>query len=58
VVLVLNLVQAVMEERYDIGRRFSAQYQEYRKRTHLFGPIWAWAVLLGLLVVASILPVR
>lgn len=55
VVFILNAVQTVMEERYDIGRRFSAQYQGYRKHTRLFGPIWAWAVLLGLLVVASLL---
>lgn len=55
VILVLNVIQAVMEEGYDIGRRFSAQYQEYRKRTRLFGPVWAWAILLGLLVVISVL---
>jgi protein-S-isoprenylcysteine O-methyltransferase Ste14 len=55
VVLLLNTVQAVMEEKYDIGRRFSAQYQEFRKRTRLFGPVWVRAILLGLLALASFL---
>ena len=57
VVLLLNLVQAFIEERYDIGKRFSTQYQEYLQHTRLFGPIWAWLILLELLAVASILHV-
>ena len=56
VVILLNTVEAVMEEKYDIGRRFSAQYQEYRKRTRLFGPVWVWAIFLGCLLVVAINP--
>jgi protein-S-isoprenylcysteine O-methyltransferase Ste14 len=56
VVLLFNTVQAVIEERFDIGKRFSSQYQEYRKRTRMFGPIWAWLTLLGCLLVVAIIP--
>ena len=53
----VNLIEAVVEERYDVGRRFPMQYQEYKKRTRLFGPVWAWGIVVGcLLVVAIILP--
>ena len=55
VILVLNVAQAVMEERYDIGRRFSEQYQEYKKQTRLFGPVWVSIILLSLLVATSTL---
>ena len=54
-VFLINTAQALIEERFDIGRRFSLQYQEYRKRTGMFGPLWAWIILVGgLLVTAGI----
>lgn len=56
VVLLVNTTQALIEERYDNGMRFSAQYQEYRKRTRMFGPIWAWVILLGGLLFVAMLP--
>ena len=55
VVFLANTVQALMEEKYDIGARFSAQYQEYKKQTRLFGPVWVSVILLGLLVAISVL---
>ncbi|HMD89191.1 MAG TPA: methyltransferase [Anaerolineaceae bacterium] len=56
VVFLANAVEAVIEERYDVGKRFPTQYQEYRKRTKMFGPIWAWAAILGCLLIAAIVP--
>lgn len=56
VILLVNMVQALIEERFDIGRRFSVQYQEYRKHTRRFGPIWAWVILLGCLLVVGMIP--
>jgi protein-S-isoprenylcysteine O-methyltransferase Ste14 len=54
-ILLVNIAEAVIEEKYDVGVRFSSQYQEYRKQTRMFGPVWCWAVLAGsLLVVAGV----
>lgn len=53
-VIALNIVEAVIEERCDIGKRFPSQYQEYRKRTRLLGPIWGWAALLGLIFAVTL----
>jgi len=49
-VVVVNTAQAVAEERYDVGVRFQSQYREYRKRTRMFGPIWCWATVMGILL--------
>lgn len=50
-VLLMNVAQAVSEEAYDVGLRFRYQYQAYRKRTRMFGPIWCWVALGGVLLV-------
>jgi len=55
-VLAVNVVQAVIEERYDIGVRFPSQYKAYRKRTRMFGPLWCWAILGGILALLAGVP--
>lgn len=55
-VALVNAGEAVIEERYDIGKRSPLQYQEYRKRTRMFGPVWVWAVPLGCLLVLAMIP--
>jgi len=58
IVWLVNAAEAVIEELLDIGRRFPAEYAEYRKQTGMFGPISLWAALLvflaGLAVAGSI----
>jgi hypothetical protein len=54
-VFLLNMVQALIEEKFDIGVRFPGQHQEYKKRTGMFGPTWVWGIVMGLLVAASLL---
>jgi protein-S-isoprenylcysteine O-methyltransferase Ste14 len=49
-VLLANFAQATAEERWDVGARFQAEYEEYRKRTRMFGPVWFWAALIGILL--------
>jgi protein-S-isoprenylcysteine O-methyltransferase Ste14 len=49
-VLLANVAQATVEERWDIGARFPAEYEEYRKRTRMLGPVWFWAALIGILL--------
>jgi protein-S-isoprenylcysteine O-methyltransferase Ste14 len=49
-VLLANVVQATVEERWDVGARFQTEYEEYRKRTRMFGPIWFWVALIGILL--------
>jgi protein-S-isoprenylcysteine O-methyltransferase Ste14 len=48
-VFLLNAAEAFLEERCDVGVRFSDRYQEYRKQTRMFGPLWTWASLALLL---------
>ena len=55
-VFALNVLQAVIEERYDIGLQFPAQYKAYRKRTRMFGPVWCWAILGGILALLAWAP--
>jgi len=58
IVWLVNAAEAVIEELVDIGRRFPAEYAEYRKQTGMFGPASLWAALLiflmGLAVAGSI----
>jgi protein-S-isoprenylcysteine O-methyltransferase Ste14 len=53
VIALLNLAEAWIEERYDIGARFPDEYREYRKRTRMFGPFWFWGNLAGILVIIA-----
>jgi protein-S-isoprenylcysteine O-methyltransferase Ste14 len=48
-VLLLNAVEAHLEERCDVGVRFAEQYAAYRNRTRMFGSFWIWAFLAGVL---------
>jgi protein-S-isoprenylcysteine O-methyltransferase Ste14 len=50
-IFLLNAAEAFLEERCDVGARFAAEYEEYRKRTGMFGPLWIWASLAVVLVV-------
>ncbi|MBN2004033.1 MAG: hypothetical protein JXA21_11820 [Anaerolineae bacterium] len=58
IIWLVNAAEGVIEELVDIGRRFPAEYAEYRKQTGMFGPISLWAALLvflaGLAVAGSI----
>ena len=49
-VLLANIAQATVEERWDVGARFQAEYEEYRKTTRMFGPAWFWVALIGILL--------
>lgn len=48
-IFLVNGAEAFLEERCDVGVRFSAQYREYRKQTRMFGPSWVWISLAGVL---------
>jgi protein-S-isoprenylcysteine O-methyltransferase Ste14 len=49
-VFLANVAQATAEERWDVGLRFQAEYEEYRKRTRMLGPVWFWVALIGILL--------
>jgi protein-S-isoprenylcysteine O-methyltransferase Ste14 len=55
-VLLANVAQATVEERWDVGARFQVEYEEYRKRTRMFGPAWFWAALIGILLALAGVP--
>ena len=55
-VVLVNVVQAVLEEKYDVGVRFRSQYEAYRKRTRMLGPTWCWVALGGILSVLAVIP--
>ncbi len=43
-------LQAVTEERYDMGVRFQGAYLAYRRTAGMFGPGWLWGVLVVVIV--------
>jgi protein-S-isoprenylcysteine O-methyltransferase Ste14 len=53
-ILLLNGLEAFLEERCDVGVRFAGQYEEYRKRTRMFGPAWIWVALALVLVAVQL----
>lgn len=54
-VFLANIIQAKLEELYDVGVRFKEEYQQYKKRTYMFAPIWFWIVIVLLLIVPLII---
>jgi protein-S-isoprenylcysteine O-methyltransferase Ste14 len=55
-VFLANVAQAAAEERWDVGARFQTEYQEYRKRTQMLGPLWFWVALIGILLALAVVP--
>jgi len=55
-VFLVNVAQAGIEERYDVGVRFRSEYKTYKKRTRMFGPVWCWAILGGILSLLAGVP--
>jgi len=55
-VFAVNVVEAIVEERYDVGLRFPSQYRAYVKRTRRFGPLWCWLVVGGILAILAGMP--
>jgi protein-S-isoprenylcysteine O-methyltransferase Ste14 len=54
-VMLANLLQARIEERYDVGVRFGERYARYRETTWMFGPPWLWLALAGSLALVFVL---
>lgn len=52
-VLAVNVAEALLEERFDVGARFSEQYKAYRQTTGMLGPRWVWGAIVAA-VLASI----
>ncbi len=55
-ILAVNLLEAGIEEKYDIGVRYPSEYVEYRQRTRALGPIWFWASVAAILVIIAVIP--
>jgi protein-S-isoprenylcysteine O-methyltransferase Ste14 len=49
-VFLANIAQATVEERWDVGVRFPTEYGDYRRNTRMFGPVWLWGALVGMLL--------
>ncbi len=49
-IFLANLLQAKIEEKYDVGKIFKEEYEEYRKKTRMFGPLWLWLIILTIFV--------
>jgi protein-S-isoprenylcysteine O-methyltransferase Ste14 len=49
-VFLANVAQATVEEKWDVGLRFQTEYEEYRKRTRMLGPVWFWVALIGIVL--------
>ena len=48
------IVQALVEEKYDMGVRFGEQYREYRRTARMFGPAWVWGTIVVIVLVVGI----
>jgi protein-S-isoprenylcysteine O-methyltransferase Ste14/erythromycin esterase-like protein len=46
----LFVVQALIEERCDMGVRFPEQYRQYKRAVWMFGPAWLWGTIVAALV--------
>lgn len=48
------IMQALIEETYDMGVRFREQYREYRHTARMFGPAWLWSgIVVTILLIAG-----
>ena len=48
------VVQALIEEKYDMDVRFHERYAEYRHRTRMFGPALLWSgIVVAILLIAG-----
>lgn len=48
------VMQALIEEKYDMGVRFREQYGDYRHTAKMFGPAWLWsAIVVTILLLAG-----
>ena len=54
-ILTVNFIQGKIEEKFDMVTRFGKEYEQYKKNTHAFGPIWLWIIILGGLIFIDIL---
>jgi protein-S-isoprenylcysteine O-methyltransferase Ste14 len=54
--LAIFIVQALIEEKYDVSVRFHDQYREYRLATRMFGPVWLWSLLIGTILLLILYP--
>ncbi len=49
------VMQALIEEKYDMGVRFPEPYRQYKRAARMFGPAWLWSTIIVaiLLIVGS-----
>jgi len=48
------IVQALIEEKYDMSVRYHDQYGEYRHTARMFGPAWLWStIVVTILLIAG-----
>ena len=46
VIICLNLMMGIIEQKYDMEIRFKEEYSEYKKKVRILGPIWFWVILI------------
>lgn len=56
-ILLVNFIQAKLEEIYDVGVRFKEEYSNYKKQTRMFGPIWFWVIILISLIIPLVITI-
>lgn len=54
-IFVIHFAAAIIEERNDMCLRFTEQYQAYRKTTRMFGLIWLWSIVAGLILIIIVI---
>ena len=46
IVLIINILEAIGEEKFDLIPRFGENYISYRKKVRSFGNIWYWTIII------------
>ena len=52
-VFVIIFTGTILEERNDMCVRFREQYRAYRQTTRMFGPIWLWGIIAGIILLLA-----
>jgi protein-S-isoprenylcysteine O-methyltransferase Ste14 len=52
-IFVIIFIGTIFEERNDMCVRFREQYQAYRQTTRMFGPIWLWCIIAGVILLLA-----
>jgi len=55
IVLLLNILEAIGEEKYDLIPRFEEDYRLYREKVRSFGNVWYWTIMITPVLILTLI---